>query len=170
MLETKPKEELVHTGPRGNKFNRTDAWYDRHDFDACGSYMGNIHTGVFHEFGCRDIDAMNEEHKVETNNDKGLYRPCGHCKPGMSRFLNLDTFKEDEPMGAKVCEDPAINRIFSKTGCLNCSSKDGIVKMYPHSDGVRLLGEDGKWWIYLECYSCGYDSALYKAKRRLGEL
>lgn len=165
-MSVKETQNIVKSS-RGNKFNQTAAWLDRHDFVPNGAYMGNIHTGVFHEFGCKDIDAMNEEHKVETNNDKGLYRPCGHCKLGFGKYLKLDTFKtsRDEPEDIELCEDPKVHKIFDGVKC-SCGSTDGTIKMRPHQGGVRLLGHKEKMWIFRECYSCKHQLSLDKAMNK----
>lgn len=164
-------EPIIRKIERGNKFNKTDAWLERHDFVPDGQYMGNCNTLIFHDFGCSDILEMNEEHKVETNNERGLYRPCGHCKPGMNKFIkSLDDFRtaRDEPDDIELCMDPKIERLFENVEC-DCGSSDGILKMRPHEGGVRLLNRDGKWWIYRECYSCGYQLSLNKAIQRRRE-
>lgn len=163
-LPAKPKHSR-----KGNKFDRTEDWEERHDFIEGGEYMGNCHTGVYHSHGCGDILKMNTEHKVPTDNEKGLYRGCGHCKPGLNEFLKLDTFlSRDEPGDIELCEDPAVIRIFASVKC-NCGSHDGIIKMYPHEGGVRLLGHHTKMWIYRECYRCGHQLSLDKAKARMKE-
>lgn len=157
---------------RGNKFERTENWEERHDFVEGGDYMGNCHTGVYHDLGCSDINKMNKEHKVPTDNEKGLYRVCGHCKPGSGRFARLTSFKEsnvkEDLPGTEICEDPAVERIFRESGCLTCNSHNGVIKMHPDNEsGVRILGKPGKWWIYLECFDCGYQTALWKAQNKV---
>lgn len=162
MAKNEIKANIQRENRKGNKFDRTDAWLERHDFDPMGEYMGNMHTGRYHELGCSDIDKMNSEHKVETNNDKGLYRPCGHCRPGMSKFLNtLDNFRSAAAEDIELCEDPKVHKIFEGVECA-CGSSDGTIKMRPHQGGVRLLGRKEKMWIYRECYSCKHQLSLDK--------
>lgn len=165
-------EPIIRNMTRGNKFDRTDEWLERHDFVPNGQYIGNCHTLRYHELGCTDIKKMNDEHKVETDNEMGIYGPCGHCKPESEDFTTLDNFRDyrsarDEPSDIELCLDPKIKFIFKNVEC-DCGSKDGILKMRPHSGGVRLLNRDGKWWIYRECYSCGYQLSLAKAFARRG--
>lgn len=134
-------------------------------FEPDGELIGNSNTGVLHEAGCRAIDMMNHAHEVPTNG--AHFRPCGWCKPGLGKSETYQTRLKNETKieGLESCEDPRIIKIFHE--CLGCGSTDGIVKMYPHSDGVRILGKQGKWWVYFECFDCGYETALWKAQAKL---
>lgn len=172
-----PKHQIIEP-KRGNKFDRTDAWLERHDYVVDGDYMGNCNTLVYHEHGCSDVSEMNEEHKVETDNEKELYRPCGHCKPHLSKssytFNNYKTVR-DEPDDIEICYDKKVAKIFQDLKC-DCGSSDGIIKMRPHSGGVRLLGDNRKMWIWRECSTCGHQLSLThalqqrKAMKTAGEI
>lgn len=126
-----------------------------------GSLIGNSNTGRLHSPSCRAIDMMKKKHKVPTNG--AHFTPCKWCHP-KSRGNPIQGNGEDRK-DAETCRDPKINQLFHQVGCLTCGSKDGIVKMYPHEQGARLLGKEGRWWIYYEC-SCGYQTALWKAKKK----
>ena len=131
-----------------------------------GHLIGNSNTGKLHAPGCRAIKMMTRTHIVPT--DGAHFVPCKWCYAvGDSRNSSLDRFKtHNEPEGTEICEDPKINDIFNKVGCLSCGSKHGIVKMHPDDNGVRLMKKQGKWWIYFEC-DCGYQTALWKAINKL---
>lgn len=149
--------------PMANK-SKSERLLERRDFVPGGEYMGNCNTGVYHVMGCHDINAMLDEHKIETDNEEGIYRPCGHCKPGIAKFRKFDSFKssKDQPGDVELCYDPRIERIFVGIKC-DCGSSDGILKMRPHDGGVRLLNRQGKWWVWRECYSCGHQLSLVHA-------
>jgi hypothetical protein len=136
-----------------------------------GDLIGNSNTGKLHEIGCRAIWMMKSEHKVPTNGDG--FEPCGWCKGGSAlneyKKITLDNFHEEkfeDPRDIVICRDPRIEKIFRETGCIECGSKDGIVKMYPVPHGVKLLGKPGRWWIYFECSHCGYQTSLRKARQK----
>ena len=134
----------------------------RKGFEPDGELIGNSNTGVLHEPGCRAIDMMNQDHEVPTNG--AHFRPCGWCKPGLGNSYQTKLKNNKKIDGLENCEDPKIIRLFQE--CLSCGSHDGIVKMYPHSEGVRILGKEGKWWVYFECFDCGYETALWKAMNK----
>lgn len=130
-----------------------------------GYLIGNSNTGKLHSPGCRAISMMKNTHKVPT--DGAHFVPCKWCYATGNAGYTLDKFKSKEDVpGTEVSEDPKINDIFYKVGCLTCGSKHGIVKMHPDDNGVRLIKKQGKWWIYFEC-DCGYQTALWKAQHRL---
>lgn len=132
-------------------------------YEPYGSLIGNSNTGRLHSPGCRAIDIMKEGHKVPTNG--AHFTPCKWCYPaGPGQLDNPNQSQWDEHEETEICQDPKINQLFQQVGCLICGSKDGIVKMYPHEHGSRLIGKEGLWWISFEC-SCGYQTALWKAKQ-----
>jgi hypothetical protein len=154
--------------------------------DHFGDLIGNSNTGKLHQPGCRAIDMMKDSHKVET--DGFGFENCGWCH-GKSGYDDkqsyLDHFHEkkkiaaakiptivktaivEDPEDVQICRDPRILKIFKESECINCHSKDGIVKMYPAEYGVRLLGDPHKrWWIYKECDHCGYQTSLRKVKQK----
>jgi hypothetical protein len=137
---------------------------DRKGFEPDGELIGNSNTGVLHEPGCRAIEMMNHDHEVPTNG--AHFRPCGWCKAGSGINKTYQTRLNNKRNieGLETCNDPKIIKIFDQ--CLSCGSPDGIVKMYPHEDGVRILGKQGKWWVYFECFDCGYETALWKAMNK----
>ena len=135
--------------------------------DHGGDLIGNIHTGKLHEPGCRAIDMMKPEHIRHTDGDG--FTPCGWCHGGsaLNEFeqLTIDKFNNEDPEDIEICEDPLIEKLFQGNGCDSCSSHMGIVKIRPHEGGVRLLGRFGKWWVYFECFHCGYQTSLHKVKQ-----
>ena len=155
--------------------------------DHFGDFIGNSNTGKLHQHGCRAIDMMKEEHKVET--DGYGFENCGWChgdsdnnqsymdhfheKKRIADVKNSDVSKmeisidPEDPEDIVICRDSRILKIFKDSGCINCDSKDGLVKMYPAEHGVRLLGDPHKrWWVYNECSKCGYQTSLRKVKQR----
>ena len=153
----------METKIQTQKFSTT--LINKKGYEPYGSFIGNSNTGRLHSPGCSAIDMMKEDHKVPTNG--GHFTPCKWCHAAGPEHLNNPTqdYGEDH-MGIEICRDPKINRLFQQVGCLTCGSKEGIVKMFPDENGARLLGKEGRWWIYLEC-SCGYQTAWWKAKRQL---
>lgn len=132
-------------------------------YEPDGVLIGNSNTGKLHSHGCRAICMMREDHKVMTNG--AHFTPCLWCHATASSISDLIQDQVDD-LEARVCRDPNMNKLFSLEGCLTCGSKDGIVKMFHDPHGVRLLGEEGHWWIYFECSKCGYQTAWWKAKCR----
>ena len=133
-------------------------------YEPYGSLIGNSNTGKLHSPGCRAIDMMKEDHKVPTNG--AHFTPCKWCHPtGSGQVNNPHQYQLEDQEETEICQDPKINQLFQQAGCLSCGSKDGIVKMYPHENGVRLLGEEGHWWIYFEC-NCGYQTALWNVRQQ----
>lgn len=129
-------------------------------YEPNGELIGNSNTGVLHNPDCRAIDMMLEEHKVPTNG--AHFTPCGWCHGHGKSNSRLDSYFSEDLPGTEICNDPKINRIFDK--CSSCGSDDGIVKMYPHKNGYKILQREGHWWIYFECHNCGYQTALWKVK------
>lgn len=123
------------------------------------SYMGNTNTKVFHEYGCRAIDMMVDEHKKDTETGEG-YRPCCWCNPSGGSYQSVMDDYELE-IGIQECHDPNHFKTFKESGCLSCHAGvlDGTVKMFPDDGGVEVQGQKGKFWVYLECNKCGYQSA-----------
>ena len=39
--------------------------------------------------------------------------------------------------------------------------------MFPDDSGIEVEGRKGKFWVYFECYECGYQTALWKAVHKL---
>ena len=104
---------------------------------------------------------MLEEHKVETETGDE-FTPCGWCHKAHEGYMP-PTF--EDPLDSEVCRDPRVARIFHDIPC-DCGSHDGIIMMYPHTDGVRLLGKEGKYWIYRKCDHCGHQLSLLKAQSK----
>lgn len=48
--------------------------------------------------------------------------------------------------------------------CNDCptSLDDERVNMFPHSDGWKMSGVAGKWWMSIKCPQCGYSNAFTK--------
>lgn len=127
--------------------------------------IGNINTNKSHLQDCRALDLMLEEHKTIT--DGTGYSPCGLCQgkiQSMVGQLTMETFDEDLE-NVKICNDPMIEKLFKGIGCLDCSSNQGTVKMFPDRKGVRLLNKPGKWQVYFECSHCGSKTSLWKARQ-----
>jgi hypothetical protein len=80
--ETKKRVKMV----RGSKYNQTKEWLEKHDHNIHGRYTANINTHTYHDHHCQDIHKMNPVHKITTNNEMGLYRPCSHCKPHIKQY------------------------------------------------------------------------------------
>jgi hypothetical protein len=128
--------------------------------------IGNSNTGRLHSLDCSAIDMMREDHKIPTDGDG--FTPCGWCHAcGGTSYSGQSHNTTEDPEGTEICIDKKVNQLFHHTGCLSCRSKKGIVKMYPDIHGVRLIGRNGHWWIYLECDKCGYQTAWWKAKNKL---
>ena len=152
--------------------------------DHFGDMIGNSNTGKLHQHGCRAIDMMKEEHKIET--DGYGFENCGWChgksdvdqsylyhfhekkKIAAAKIpTSVKIAQVEDPEDVEICRDPRVLKIFKESDCINCHSKDGIVKMYPAEHGVRLLGDPHKrWWVYNECSKCGYQTSLRKIKQR----
>ncbi len=165
MIGVKPKEgNQNHDNPVMAIKKVHGSIEDKKGYVPGGYLIGNSNTRKLHAPGCRAIKMMNRTHIVPT--DGAHFVPCKWCYAmDSSGTTNLDRFKADV-LGTEVCMDPKINAIFDKVGCLTCGSKHGIVKMHPDDNGVRLVKEEGKWWIYFEC-DCGYQTALWKAQNKL---
>jgi hypothetical protein len=130
-----------------------------------GCLIGNSNTGRLHSPDCSAIDMMTEDHKIPT--DGCHFTPCGWCHAcGGGNTLNINHSLSEDLEGTEICMDKKVNQLFHQTGCLSCGSKNGVVKMFPDTHGVRLLGREGHWWIYFEC-ACGYQTAWWKAKNHL---
>jgi hypothetical protein len=130
-----------------------------------GCLIGNSNTGKLHSSDCSAINMMREDHKIPT--EGGHFTPCGWCHACVGTSYNEQSHSNTEdPEGTENCMDKKMNQLFNLTGCLSCGSKKGVVKMFPDTHGVRLLGREGHWWIYFEC-SCGYQTAWWKAKNYL---
>ncbi len=137
--------------------------FNEHNNEEC--LIGNSNTGRLHSLDCSAIDMMREDHKIPTDGEG--FTPCGWCHAcGKTSHLNTFQDKSKDPKGTEICRDKKVIQLFNQTGCLSCKSKKGIVKMYPNIHGVRLIGRNGHWWIYLEC-ECGYQTAWWKAKNKL---
>ena len=133
-------------------------------YEPYGSLIGNSNTGKLHSPGCRAIDMMKEDHKVPTNG--AHFTPCKWCHPTEPEQVNNPhQYQLEDQEETEICQDHKINQLFQQAGCIYCDSKEGIVKMYPHENGVRLLGKEGRWWIYFEC-NCGYQTALWKVRQQ----
>lgn len=129
-------------------------------------YVFNKNHNRTHVTGCRAVDMMNrEKNEVPVDEPRGYI--CKWCNPGSSHG-NGQTFEEDRRAGIEICTDPFIRDIFKKAGCLNGCGSLGDIKMFRDDEsGVEIQGHDGKWWVYLECFECGYQTALWKAQQRL---
>lgn len=129
---------------------------------ANGELIGNSNTGKLHSPGCKAIGMMKDNHKVPT--DGAHFIRCHWCHVTASSISDIIQDQADT-MEVKICRDPKIISLFNQEGCLTCGSHNGIVKMFPDSSGVRLLGEEGLWWIYFECDDCSYQTAWWKLRR-----
>jgi len=160
------QNEKIEKDKKGNE-NRTAALRRIKGYKEGGHLIGNSNTGKLHYSDCSAIGMMREDHKIPTDGDGGHFTPCGWCYPnGYGTFMDHAQSTFEDPIGTEICMDPRINKLFNQVGCLTCGSRDGVVKMFPEDNGVRLLGKKGRWWIYFEC-SCRYQTALWKAKNRL---
>jgi hypothetical protein len=128
------------------------------------SWCYNTNTGKIHEWGCRAIDMMRDDHKQEAYSLAG--DPCGWCKPTGNEFQSR-VDEQDSSMGISFCHEHAYLHLFAQTGCLSCGSKAGVVKKMPHDGGIPLKDETGKWWVFFECDKCHYQTAWWKAEKRL---
>lgn len=129
-------------------------------------FIANTNTGKYHEFGCKAIDMMLEEHKLEVESGEG-WNPCHWCRPGLGDWQSVLSKRAfEEKNGVIICRDSRAQKILTEVGCLHCHAKSGEVVMYPHSGGQQVEGHPGKWWIYLECDKCGYQTALWKAQAK----
>ena len=69
----------------------------------------------------------------------------------------------------KILEDPKWFDIYRHF--LGARVIRAEVKMYEHSDGARVEGRDGRWWVYVRVYGrpdeggMVYDIALWKLLR-----
>ncbi len=129
------------------------------------SFIYNKNHNRTHVPGCTAVSMMNRE-----KNEVQVEEPQGHiCKwCGASLGHNQTTLDSDRILGVEICTDPYIRNIFKKSGCLNGCGNLGDIKMFPDKEaGVEVDGRTGKWWVYLECYECGYQSALWKAVHKL---
>ena len=105
-----------------------------------GCLIGNSNTGRLHSPDCSAIDMMREDHKIPT--EGGHFTPCGWCHAcGGENSFNTNPIPSEDPEGTEICIDKKVNQLFHQTGCLSCGSKDGVVKMFPDTHGVRLLVE-----------------------------
>jgi len=152
----------------GNK-SRIETVENKKGFEKGGYLIGNSNTGKLHSPECRAVKMMKVTHKVPTNG--AHFKPCKWCYAmGETKTSTLDDYRtaRDEADDIEICTDSKIEHLFQNVEC-GCGSTEGIIKMYPHSGGVRLLNREGKWWIYRECYSCGYQLSLNKAIQRRRE-
>jgi len=46
--------------------------------------------------------------------------------------------------------------------CLTCHNPLKSIAFYPHSAGIDIENFAQKHWFYSECWSCGYQNALWK--------
>lgn len=127
--------------------------------------IGNSNTGRLHSLDCSAIDMMREDHKIPT--DGAGFTPCGWCHACGTTHQDIFQEANEDPEGTELCMDKRIIQLFKQTGCATCSSKKGIIKMFPDPHGVRLIGKQGHWWIYFECEECGYQTAWWKAINKL---
>lgn len=130
-----------------------------------GEYLGNTNTRVYHLWSCHYRDVILERHQVAT--DGAGFRPCGVCKPGLSGLFEATRQADLFNYRERRCKDPRAGKIFDQTGCLKCGSHHGRVLMHPAQGGYKVKGESGRWWIYLECRECGYQSSIVKAQGRI---
>ena len=132
-------------------------------------YIFNTNHNRTHYPECRAVThMMTEEHKLPVDETRGHL--CGWCFRGTALDKEQTTLKEksdaDHAIGAEICTDPNIRTIFKKAGCLNGCGNLGDIKMFPDQDaGIEISGRPGKWWVYFECYDCGYQTAWLKALR-----
>ena len=97
----KKKNLKTENGKRGSKYNPNPEWLTKHDHTIHGRYIVNINTGIFHNMDCFETHLMNPVHKIVTNNNLGLYRPCSHCKPD-KQYQTLLTDELDEKTKQKI--------------------------------------------------------------------
>lgn len=127
------------------------------------SYIWNSNHNRTHYPSCRAVTSMmKEEHKIPVDEPRG--HSCGWCSPGAGQT----TLQENHDNRIEICTDPEIRQIFKKAGCLNGCGNLGDIKMIrDDEDGVPVAGQPGKWWPYLECYECGYQTAFWKALNKI---
>ncbi len=82
-----------------------------------------------------------------------------------TQHSSISDLIQDQAEGPQieVCRDAKLNRQLSQSGCVSCGSHQGVVKIFPDEHGARIVGKEGKWWIYFECQDCGYQTAWWKA-------
>lgn len=132
------------------------------------SFIFNKNHNRTHLPGCRAVDMMNRD-KNEVPVDEPQGHSCKWCHPGGgSRARRQSFLDEDRVAGIEICTDPNIREIFKRAGCLKGCGNLGDIKMIRDDEsGVTVDGQPGKWWPYLECFECGYQTALWKAQARL---
>ena len=136
---------------------------------AENEYIFNTNHNRTHYPGCRAVtDMMAEKHKLPVDEPRGHL--CGWCFRGTGLNKNQVKFEknnEDSRIGAEICTDPAIRNLFKKAGCLNGCGNLGDIKMFPDESGIEVSGLEGKFWVYFECYECGYQTAWWKALHKI---
>lgn len=126
------------------------------------NYIFNRNHNRTHTPGCRAISMMNrDKNEIPTDEIQGP-----HCKWCLGQGYTSRTPKKqslNSHIGEEICTDPTIRDIFKKSGCINCHSHLGDTRMYPSTDGIKVEGRPGKWWVYFSCFECRYETALWKA-------
>jgi hypothetical protein len=90
---------------------------------------------------------------------------CGECNS--ERDLNVDPSACPECGCSDICVSPGAVKdlICGRTRNLVCSgcSEDlsaSMVNMYPHDNGWKMPGVDGKWWMFIECPYCNHGNSF----------
>ena len=142
------------------------------------AYIGNKNTKRLHAPGCRAVPMIAPKHLAYSDNGEGFPVPCKWCgNKGHKKGGYQMTFDEYEILNMpemKVCYDDRYIQIFEKTGCIqhigDGDKFKGMVLMYPHDNGVPVDGEDGLWWVFFQCSTCGYQTALWKALKKIEKM
>jgi len=128
------------------------------------SFVFNKNHNRTHVPGCRAVGMMNRvKNEIIVDEPKGHI--CLWC--GASLGHGQTTLDSDRVRGVEICTDPYIRDIFKKAGCLNGCGNLGDIKMFPDESGVEVEGRKGKFWVYFECFECGYQSAFWKIIHKL---
>lgn len=125
------------------------------------SYIFNTNHNRTHYPGCRAVGMMKKEHEKPVEEPRGYL--CKWCFEGGGHATKDLPTNLNGYIGEERCHDPRINDMLEKHGC-PCGSHQGDIRMYPHTNGWKVLGRDGNWWIYFHCYQCGHDTSLAKVK------
>lgn len=140
--------------------------------------IGNTNTKRIHDPGCRAVNMIAPEHRVDGADLGTFWKLCKWCKVGGTErsirgYKKAMNFRQeeqstfDEIPGILDCHDPTFQKLFRATGCLACNSKLGTIKMMQDDKGVEVKGQNGRWWVFFECENCGYQTAWWKAYQRL---
>jgi hypothetical protein len=134
-------------------------------------YIGNTNTRRLHIPGCRAVGMIADKHRVTTDSGEGFPVNCKWCgaggySKGISRQSRMAEYMDG---GIIPCNDPYFHDLFMKAGCLTAFCKGfGQIFMFRDPDtGTPVQGQDDKWWVFMECDECGYQTAWWKAEQRV---